>query len=117
MRKAVLILGLILSIGFQGFALASQVLGWDRCGDTAHSVMHAEHVAHHHEHDGTVHKDASKKSLQHVQDHCCVQCACVLPSGIPPLAASPDDRSGIEAVCAGHDSAFLEGLKRPPRAA
>lgn len=117
MRRAVLILGLILSIGFQAFALASGVSGWDRGGTAAHSVMHAEHVAHHHERDGTIHKDESKKSLQHVQNDCCVHGACVLPSGVPPLAALPEDRSGIEAVCAGHDSAFLEGLKRPPRAA
>jgi hypothetical protein len=116
MRKSACVFVLIASICFQGIALAKQVLAWERSGDAAHSVLHEGGVAHHHHEDGSVHKDTSPKSKQHVQNDCCSIVAGLPPSGtsaVPALNPSqpPADRAGNK-----HVAPFLEGLKRPPRA-
>ena len=115
MRRAILVFGLIVSIGFQGMALAGRILGSDRSGDTAHAVLHADAVAHHHDHDGTVHKDASDKSQRHIQHDGWAQVAGVLPAAPAGVAESPVAASRVISVDQAHDSPFLEGLKRPPR--
>ncbi len=115
MRRAVLVFGFILSIAFQGMALAGQVLGWDRSGDTAHSVLHADGVAHHHDDAGTAIPDASEESQQHVQHDCCTTVALMPPSSAGSVGALGAARGAANAPPEGHDSAFLEGLRRPPR--
>jgi hypothetical protein len=62
MRKAACVLVLIASICFQGVSLAKQVLAGDRGGDSAHTSLHLDGVAHHHDADGSIHKDTSPKS-------------------------------------------------------
>lgn len=114
MRKAACVLVLIASICLQGVALAKQVLAWDRSGDAAHSLLHADGVAHHHHEDGSVQKDMSSKSKQHVQSDGCASVAGIPPSRVGVAASNPPQApAGIARD--GHDSPFLEGLKRPPR--
>ena len=115
MRRAILVFGLIVSIGFQGMALAGRILGSDRSGDAAHAVLHADAVAHHHDDDGTVRKDASEKSQRHMQHDGWTQVAGVLPAAPAGVAESPVAPSRVIPVDQAHDSPFLEGLKRPPR--
>jgi hypothetical protein len=115
MRRAFLAFLLILSVGFQGIALAGRTLGSDRSGDTAHSMLHAEAVAHHHDHDGRVHKDSSDESKRHVQPDGFAQVAAVLPSASAEISRLPVASMLVSAMDLAHDSPFLEGLKRPPR--
>lgn len=118
MRRAfriVALFWLVAGIGFQGVALAAQVSAMAGLGDASHAALHADAVAHHHDVDGSVHEDQSPKSLQHVQHDCCSQFAGVLPQvslQVPPAGASA---SLVPAADAAHASAFLEGLRRPPR--
>ena len=115
MRRAILVFLLVASIGFQGIALAGQVVAREG-GDAAHALLHAEAVPHHHDdHDGSIHKDQSKKSKQHVQDDCCASVAGILPSAIRTVPLPQPAREPAAAQPRGHDSPFLEGLKRPPR--
>lgn len=115
MRRTFIVLVLIGSICVQGVALAKQVLAWERSGDAAHSMLHADGVAHHHHDDGSVHKDTSRKSKQHVQNDGCAGLAGIMPSVISAIAPLHLARAPADAVRRGHDSPFLEGLKRPPR--
>jgi hypothetical protein len=116
MRRATLAFLLAASICFQGVALAGQVVARDRGGDAAHAMLHAEAVPHHHHrHDGSIHKDLSKKSKQHVQNDCCASVAGIPPSAIRAPQLLQPARQTAEAQPRGHDSAFIEGLKRPPR--
>ena len=115
MRRAILVFVLVASICFQGVALAGQVIARDRGGDAAHSMLHVEGVAHHHHHDGSVHKDTSKKSKQHVQNDCCASVAGIPSSGIGAIAALNPAHAPADIARSGLDSPFLEGLKRPPR--
>lgn len=115
MRKTACVLVLIASICFQGVALAKQVLTWDRSGDAAHSVLHADGIAHHHHEDRSVHKDMSPKSKQHVQSDGCASVAGIPPSGIGAGAALNPVQPLADIARDGHDSPLLEGLERPPR--
>lgn len=114
MRRLLLVICLIAGIGLQGFALARQLSEFGKAGDAAHAAMHLDGVAHHHDGHG-IHKDASKKSLDHLKADCCMQVAGVLPEGAPSLPEMPVDRSGAQLPPDGHDPPFLEGLMRPPR--
>jgi hypothetical protein len=116
MRRAILVCVLVVSICFQGMALAGQVVARDRGGDAAHSMLHTEGVPHHHQHDGSIHKDQSKKSMQHVQNDCHASVAAIPPSAIRAMPLPHPARECLAAQPRGHDSAFIEGLKRPPRA-
>ena len=115
MRRAILVFLLTASICFQGVALAKQVLAWDRGGDAAHAVLHADRMAHHHHEDGSVHKDTSRKSKQHVQSDGCASAAGIPPSRIGAVAALNPVQPPTGIARDGHDAPFLEGLKRPPR--
>lgn len=116
MRRLVLVVCLIAGLCLQGFALAGQMAALAKAGDARHAAMHVDYVAHHHEHDGSIHKDGSGKSLEHVQADCCVQLASVLPTFASAIPDVPVDQSSPADACAdGHSSPFLEGLKRPPR--
>jgi len=114
MRRAILVFLLAASICFQGVALAGQVIARDRSGDAAHAMLHAEAVPHHH-HRGSIHKDQSKESRQHVENDCCTSVAGIPPSAIRAPQMPQPERESAEAQPRGHDSAFIEGLKRPPR--
>jgi hypothetical protein len=114
-RRLIVILGLIAGICLQGFALAGQMTAFARDGDAVHAVLHADAVAHHHEGDGSIHKDGSKKSLDHLKADCCVQVAGVLPQGVPSVPEVPLDRTRTETRPDAYDPPFLEGLMRPPR--
>lgn len=114
MRRAFFVFVLALSICFQGIALGGQVVARDLGESAAHALMHAEAVPHHH-HAGTIHKDLSKKSMRHVQGDCCACVAFIAPSALGAAQAVPA-RAIAQAEPRGHDSAFIEGLKRPPRA-
>lgn len=115
MRKTACVFVLIASICFQGVALAKQVLAWDRSGDAAHSVLHADGVAHHHHEDGSVHKDTSPKSKQHVQSDYCASVAGLPPSDTGAVLALNLSQPPADIARSGHGTPFLEGLKRPPR--
>ena len=114
-RRILVVFCLIAGLCLQGFALARQMSAFAQDGDAAHAAMHLDAVAHHHEGDGSIHKDASKQSLEHLKADCCVQVAGLLPHGAPAVPALPLDRSRAEARHDAHDSPFLEGLMRPPR--
>ena len=115
MRRALLVFCLAVSICFQGVALAKQVLSWDGSGDAAHSLLHAQSVSHHHHHDGSIHKDTSRKSKQHVQADGCVSLAFIPSSVLDAANELPTGDTPSSVLLRGHDSPFLEGLKRPPR--
>lgn len=114
MRKAACVLVLIASICFQGVALAKRVLAGELGGDAAHAALHADRVAHHHHDDGSVHEDASTKSKHHVQQDGCPGVAAIPPSRVGVAALNPP-QALASAAHDGHESPFLEGLKRPPR--
>ena len=114
-HRFLVVLGLIAGICLQGFALAGQMTAFARDGGAEHAAMHMDSVAHHHEHDGKIHKDGSKQSVDHLKADCCVQVAGVLPSSVPPVQTMPAGRSTAEPRPEAHDSPFLEGLMRPPR--
>jgi hypothetical protein len=114
-RRLAIAFCLVTGLLAQGFALAGQMVAFAQGGDAIHAAMHLESVAHHHGQDGSIHKDASRKSLKHLQADCCVQLAAVLPEGTPAVPAVPLDRSRIDTGVDERDSPFLEGLKRPPR--
>lgn len=114
MLKAALVFLLTVSIGFQGVALGKQASVRDGGGDAAHSMLHADGVAHHHHDDGSVHKDSSTQSKQHVQHDGCAGVAAIPPSGIG-VATLNAAQAPAWAAHDGHDTPFLEGLKRPPR--
>lgn len=114
MRRLILVLCLIAGLCLQGFALAGQMAALARTGDALHCALHLDAIAHHHEHDGSIHKDASKKSRVHVQGDCCIQLAGAVPAAlaeVPPPVAAPLASS----IDQPRESPFLEGLKRPPR--
>ena len=115
MRRLILVLGLIAGLCLQGFALAGQMAALARTGDAVHSALHLDAVSHHHEHDGSIHQDASKKSLKHVHGDCCIQLAGVLPAAPPQVPGLQVASARVDVAEHGHDSAFIEGLKRPPR--
>ncbi len=114
-RRAAVVLALILAVGFQGFALASRILATDRGGDTAHAMLHADGVSHHHDDHGAVHQDGSDDSRQHVQHDGCTHFSAALPAAISPAAPPLASCALAHAVDRRHDTPFLEGLKRPPR--
>ena len=115
MRRAILVFVLVASICFQGMALAAQFVA-RQGGDAAHALLHAEAVPHHHHHhDGSIHKDQSKKSKQHVQNDCCASVAGIPPSAIRAVQLPQPARQTAAVQPRGHDSPFIEGLKRPPR--
>ncbi len=80
-----------------------------------HLAMHAMHEAHHHhEQDGSVHRDHSSHSVKHVAgDGCSTPLASAstadLPRACPLVHAKPGQPS-----LRPHRSPFLEGLMRPP---
>lgn len=115
LRRYAVVLALILAVGFQGFAFASRILGTDRGGDTAHAVLHAEGVAHHHDGHGGIQQDDSDASKQHVQHDCCTPFTAVLPAGAATAYAPWFAAALARFVDHRHDSPYLEGLKRPPR--
>ncbi len=115
LRRYAVVLALILAVGFQGFAFANRILGTDRGGDTAHAVLHAEGVAHHHDGHGGIQQDDSDASKQHVQHDCCTPFTAVLPAAALAVAAPLLGSTLAHAVDRRHDSPYLEGLKRPPR--
>ena len=115
MRKTACVFVLIASICFQGVALAKQVLALDRGGDAAHSVLHAGGVAHHHHEDGSIQKDSSTKSKQHVQSDGCASVAGLPPSDTGAVVALNPSPPPADLARDGHRAPFLEGLKRPPR--
>lgn len=115
MRKAAGVFVLIASICFQGAALAKQVLAWDRSGDAAHSVLHADGVAHHHDEDGSVRQDTSPKSKQHVQNDCFGSVAGLLPADTGAVPALNPSQPPAHVTRSWRGTPFLEGLKRPPR--
>jgi len=114
-RRLVLVLCLIACLCLQGFALAGQMAALAASGDALHSALHLDAVSHHHGHDGSIHKDASKKSLKHMHGGCCIQLAGVLPAAPAPAPGLQATSARADAADLGHDSPFLEGLKRPPR--
>jgi hypothetical protein len=114
-RRLALVLCLIAGLCLQGFALAGQMAALARTGDAVHSALHLDAVSHHHGHDGSIHKDASKKSLKHVHGGCCMQLAGVLPAAPPKVPGLHVASARLDAADLGHDSPFIEGLKRPPR--
>jgi hypothetical protein len=114
-RRILVVFCLIAGLCLQGFALARQMSAFAQSGDAEHAAMHLDAVAHHHEGDGSIQRDSSKKSLEHLKADCCVQVAGLLPHVTPSVPALPLDRSRAEPRHDAHDSPFLEGLKRPPR--
>jgi hypothetical protein len=116
MRKTACVLVLVASICFQGVALAKQVLASDRSGDAAHSVLHADGVAHHHDEHGSIHKDTSPKSKQHVQNDGCASVAGLPPSDTGAVVALNPSQPHADIARSGYGTPFIEGLKRPPRA-
>lgn len=115
MRRTFLVVCLIAGLCLQGFALARQMTAFGKGGDAVHAALHLDAVVHHHDGDGSIHRDASKKSIDHLKADCCVQVAGLLPQSAPPVPVLPLDRSRAELRPDAHDSPYLEGLMRPPR--
>lgn len=115
MRKTACAFVLIASICIQGLALAKQVLAWDRSGDAAHAALHDDGVAHHHLEDGSLARDTSPKSKQHVQNDGFASVAGLPPSGTGTVLALNTSLPPAGITRIEHGTPFLEGLKRPPR--
>jgi hypothetical protein len=114
MRRIAVVFCLVAGLLAQGFALAGQISSRAGDGGMLHVGLHLDSVAHHHEADGSIRQDQSKQSHQHLQSDCCMQLLGALPVTVA-LASLPRARPLAESAPQGHDSPFLEGLRRPPR--
>jgi hypothetical protein len=114
-RRILVVFWLVAGLCLQGLAPAGEMAALGRDGDVAHAALHLEAVAHHHGEDGSIKKDDSKKSLEHLKADGFVQVGAVLPQGVADVAAMPLDSSRAEPRARAYDPPFLEGLMRPPR--
>lgn len=114
-RRLLVVFWLVAGLCLQGFALSREMSALGQGGDAAHAAMHLDAVAHHHDDDGSIRKDTSKKSLEHLKADCCVQVAGLLPQAVAAVPGMPLDRSRAELRDDAYDPPFLEGLMRPPR--
>jgi hypothetical protein len=115
LRRIITIL-LLLCLPMYGFAMQGSLPQAYGAGSLAHAVAHDENILHHHhEDDGSVHYDASEKSLAHAQDHhSCAQAIDLLI----PLAIVPPEQllSGVIVPAAeALTEPFLDGPRKPPR--
>jgi len=115
LRRFITIL-LLLSLPLYGFAMRGGLPQAYGAGALAHAVAHDENILHHHhEDDGSVHYDASEKSLAHAQDHhSCAQPADLL---LPALIVPPEQLLSSVVVPAAQSlpEPFLDGPRKPPR--
>jgi hypothetical protein len=114
-RHILVVFWLAAGLCLQGFSLSRELSALGQGGDAVHAAMHLDSVAHHHDHDGAIHKDGSKKSIDHLKADCCVQVAGLPPQGVAAVPALPLDRSRAQHRLDAYDPPFLEGLMRPPR--
>lgn len=114
MRRAAVLVFVILAMFWQGMALARPGSSVNALADLAHASLHWQEAGHHHHDDGSYHLDDSKESVQHVMaDHLSTSAALFGASAqaFPP-AASTSPR-GLHEGPPPHP--FLDGLLRPPR--
>lgn len=114
MRRAVVVLLVLMGMLWQSFAAAGQGTLMSSGEDLAHSVLHWQETGHHHDEDGTYHQDNSDESSQHL--------ALDSALGAPALWSAPQMKLAevVETPPTVHDDRTVPGhiperLRRPPR--
>ena len=118
-RRPFLIVLLLISLAFQGLAVAAQRMVTEP-GDHEHAVLHLQEVAHHHHDDGAIADEASvvvdnsAESASHVASDGALT-AFAMPSVLASVAPAPSANSPPQWQSTFPSSPDLEGLRRPPR--
>lgn len=119
MRRWTAVLLLLLMLPWQSIAWAAGALGaGELVGDAMHATTHWVGDAHHHAHDGGLHEDDSDESVAHLV-HTDAHASVLTLVGMPIEWAAPEP-SGATRPEHGVGSLagpFLEGPRRPPKAA
>lgn len=114
MRRFFLLALLLVSLAFQGLAVAAQRLLVEH-GGHGHAILHLQEIAHHH-HDGNdgVVVDNSAASISHVAGDGALGALAVLPmvAGVDPVPTSNAPPQWQSTFASSPD---LAGLRRPPR--
>lgn len=112
-RRALTVL-LMLVISLQAHFAAAGVGMHGNGADLKHLTVHDDRVAHHHHEDGSVERDNSDASKQHLSQQSCPSFAVLIPSvafpsyfSVARATAIPKPESWTEVV--------LDDLFRPPR--
>jgi hypothetical protein len=114
MRRSAVLLVMLMAMLWQSVALARMGPAISVLVDREHAALHWLEEGHHHHEDGSLHRDDSAESAQHmVADHPSAALAMAAPAShdFRPLgSAAPAGRHAT----AGPDPT-LSGLLRPPR--
>lgn len=107
---------LMLCMCWQALAFAGSAVVLADADELAHSVMHFEGAAHHHDahDDGDIQLDQSPASAQHLMAEACVfapTLIAVVQLALPSLR--PD--MPVATIATAAPTPFLRGLERPPR--
>ncbi|WP_296560215.1 hypothetical protein [Pigmentiphaga sp.] len=115
MRRLVAIF-LLFFISCQTFATAAQgmTFGHADAEEQAHTLLHWEGAAHHHDDHGAYHQDDSEESVQHILADAGLNATALLQAAFPLFAAERMP-SPAEAPEAAGPPPYLGGLIRPPR--
>lgn len=114
MRRLLTVVLLLLSLGWQAFAIAGVPPGTQPGEDAGHALLHWTEEAHHHHDDGSVTVDRSEESVEHVQ-----------LGAAPGIGLLTDSAWHTHAVVAEPPRELappappwpvLPGLRKPPRA-
>lgn len=101
---------------FQAAATSAQGIVFDSglAQDLAHTVMHWEGTAHHHDDQGAYHQDDSDESAQHILADAALGATALLQA-VLPLFSAERMPSPVATIAAAGPPPFLDGLIRPPR--
>lgn len=114
MHRLICIL-LLICLPLQSFAMQGGLLAAASAGQgMAHSLAHAEEIAHHHEHDGSVHYDDSAESVQHLQDHSSSSQAAYPTAPFQPAVQAQLAGAAGDHVAFHIPDPFLGSALRPP---
>ncbi|MDP9876554.1 hypothetical protein [Variovorax boronicumulans] len=114
MRRRLALVFLLLSVFWQAFAIAGQAAAFAGAEEIAHAALHWQEEANHDHDDGSVARDDSDESVQHVVTDGCLRTWLVWPStsfSFAPLASARPPIADETASPSPH----LAGLRRPPR--
>jgi hypothetical protein len=115
MRRLLAIFLLFFTL-FQAAATSAQGMVFDRGLDQelAHTVMHWEGTAHHHDDQGDYHQDDSDESAQHILADTALGVPALLQA-LPLLFPAERMPSPVAMTETARPPPFLGGLIRPPR--
>jgi len=109
---------LVLMIGLgllHTFTIADRAGAFSSSVEMTHALLHWQGEAHHHHEDGSLAKDHSAQSTQHLNLDGCTSAVAILPpvlEVVAPILAASQPRCAIEQACPWRT---LDAPLRPPR--